>query len=163
MKWSLRKGTGCIRKSTKTSVKDKSHSRFLISSFLSGIIWKFFSFYKIQEPYATWNPTRVPRTWSDQGQQLIWTLMTWSKHNGNSDQHCLLQEQSTSCQLLHSCPSKEEFWEANKVASQNFMVTLFPKAQTHNGTHCEKTITEADCANRRQETASWQRMRDDKQ
>lgn len=34
----------------------------------------------------------------------------------------------TSRQLLHSCPSKEEFWEANKVASQNFMVTVFPKA-----------------------------------
>lgn len=109
-------------------------------------------------------------SWTEQGPQQICTLLTWPKYKGDSGQQCLLQEQPISLQL-HSCPSGEESGEANKVASQNFTVTLCPKAR-HNSTHCKKNFKkteknthtqEAQWAKRTQEAASWQRTRDDEQ
>lgn len=116
--WSMK----YIRKSTSVSTKGNHTLGF------SGIGFFQKEFESFPVVITHRNPI-WPQTppWSDQTPQLIQTLMTWPKDKGNSNQHCLILEQNTSSKLLRSCPSKE-FGEANKVASQNFMVTLCPKA-----------------------------------
>lgn len=137
----------------KNILKRWSHPELPISRVFPGV----FQLYR--------NPTVLGTpSWTEQGTGQICTLKTWPKYEGNSGQ------QPISFQL-HSCPSREEPWETNKVASENFMVTLCSKAR-HNSTHCKKwflkkrekhTHTEAQWAKRTQEAASWQRTRDDEQ
>lgn len=119
-----------IKKSKITSIKG---DHMLSSPSVGYFQESFRNFSVIQEPYSAWNSIL---DWTGPTTDLH--LITWIKYKGNRGQQCLLQELPISFQL-HSCPSREEPWEANKVASQNFMVTLRPKAR-HNSTHCKKKL-----------------------